>query len=63
MGALDLTTARWRKSSYSSESNTGVEVAVASPAAALRDSKNTDGPVLALPAAALTSLLTSVGGT
>jgi hypothetical protein len=60
MRVLDLSAARWRKSSRSSESNTCVEVAIAGPAAALRDSKHTDGPVLTFPAAALTSLLTTV---
>jgi hypothetical protein len=60
MRALDLSAARWRKSSRSSDSNVCVEVALVGPAAALRDSKNTDGPVLTFPAAALTSLLTTV---
>jgi len=60
MRALDLSGARWRKSSRSSASNTCVEVALAGPAAALRDSKNADGPVLTFPATALTSLLTTV---
>jgi Domain of unknown function (DUF397) len=60
MHALDLSAARWRKSSQSSESNTCVEVAFAGPAAALRDSKHTDGPVLAFPARALTGLLAAI---
>lgn len=60
MRALDLSAARWCKSSRSSDSNTCVEVAFAGPAAALRDSKNTDGPVLTIPATALASLLTTV---
>lgn len=59
MRVLDLSAARWRKSSRSSESNTCVEVALVGPTAALRDSKHT-GPVLAIPATALTSLLITV---
>ena len=60
MRVQELNAARWRKSSQSSESNTCVEVALAGPTAALRDSKHTDGPVLAIPTTALTSLLTAV---
>lgn len=63
MSAVDLTGARWRKSSFSGGEGGGgdscVEVAFAGSAAALRDSKNTAGPVLVLPAAALTALLAS----
>jgi hypothetical protein len=60
MRVLDLSAARWRKSSRSSESNTCVEVAFAGSAAALRDSKHTEGPILTFPATALTSLLATV---
>jgi hypothetical protein len=60
MRALDLSAARWRKSSHSSDSNTCVEVALAGGVAALRDSKSTDGPVLTVPVASLASLLASV---
>jgi hypothetical protein len=60
MHALDLSVARWRKSSRSSDTNTCVEVALAGSAAALRDSKHTDGPVLTFPATALTNLLTTI---
>ena len=45
--------ADWRKSSHSGGTGGGndncVEVAFAGPAVAVRDSKNADGPVLALP--------------
>lgn len=46
----DLRAARWRKSSRSSDQANCVEVALAGPAVAVRDSKNTTGPVLAFPA-------------
>jgi hypothetical protein len=82
MRALDLSTARWRKSSYSDSTNTCVEVAFSNPdwrksthsdasntcvevtfsgpAVGLRDSKNPTGPLLTLPAPALTHLLHTV---
>lgn len=56
MRTLDLGAARWRKSTRSSDTNTCVEVAFAGPVVGLRDSKNTDGPLLALPATAFTAL-------
>lgn len=59
MRALDLSTARWRRSSRS-ESNTRVEVAFAGPAAASRDSENTDGSGLTFPTTALTGLLVAI---
>ncbi|MFC4854683.1 DUF397 domain-containing protein [Actinophytocola glycyrrhizae] len=40
----------WRKSSRSSAQANCVEVAFAGPAVAVRDSKNTDGPILTFPA-------------
>ncbi len=44
---LDLTTARWRKSSRSGgNTDMCVEVAFVDGAIAVRDSKNTKGPVL-----------------
>lgn len=60
MRTLDLSTARWRKSTRSDASNTCVEVAFAGCAVGMRDSKNPTGPVLALPAAALTALTSTL---
>ncbi|MEV0700469.1 DUF397 domain-containing protein [Saccharopolyspora sp. NPDC050389] len=48
--ALNLTAARWRKSSYSSDQANCVEVAFAGPAVGVRDSKDPGGAVLAFPA-------------
>jgi hypothetical protein len=59
MPVPDLRTARWRRSSASSDSNICVEVARAGPLAAFRDSKHT-GPVLTVPAASLAALLTAL---
>lgn len=64
MSAADLFDARWRKSSFSSgggDTNC-VEVAFAGPVAAFRDSKNAAGPVLLIPAAALSALLAATEG-
>ncbi|MDQ3152075.1 MAG: DUF397 domain-containing protein [Actinomycetota bacterium] len=44
--------ATWRRSSWSSNTANCVEVAVAGQAVGIRDSKDPDGPVLVLPAAA-----------
>ncbi|NGO77817.1 DUF397 domain-containing protein [Streptomyces sp. YC504] len=47
----DLTSAQWRKSSYSGDTGGEcVEVADLAPHIAIRDSKAPDGPVLTLPA-------------
>jgi hypothetical protein len=46
--APDLRRAKWRKSSYSANGSTCVEVARNLPGiVAVRDSKNTNGPILA----------------
>jgi uncharacterized protein DUF397 len=46
MHELDLTHARWRKSSYSSANGACVEVADLREAVAVRDSKDPAGPAL-----------------
>ena len=58
---MDLTSATWRKSSYSS-SNGGncVEVTSLIGAVAVRDSKNPDGSTLVLSPAAWRALIASV---
>lgn len=52
---------RWRRSSFSGGEGGGndncVEIALTDGMAAVRDSKNTSGPVLALPVAAVTALV------
>jgi hypothetical protein len=59
MPVPDLSTARWRRSSASSDSNICVEVARVGHLAAFRDSKHT-GPVLTVPTASLTALLATL---
>ena len=60
MSTVDLA---WRKSSFSGGDGGGndncVEVALVGSAAALRDSKNSDGPALVVPAAGWRALLTT----
>jgi hypothetical protein len=47
MTSADLSRAKWRKSSYSSQNGACVEVACNLPGViAVRDSKNPDGPAL-----------------
>jgi len=63
MSTVDLSGARWRKSSFSGgngDNDVCVEVAFAGQATALRDSKNSAGPVLVLPASAWVALLAEV---
>ena len=52
----------WRKSSFSSSQTYCVEVAFAEPTAvALRDSKNQDGPTLAVPVETWHSFVSRLG--
>ena len=52
MHDLDLSRAQWRKSSYSGNNGNCVEVATNLPdLVAIRDSKNSDGSKLLMPAA------------
>ncbi|MGH3857712.1 MAG: DUF397 domain-containing protein [Pseudonocardiaceae bacterium] len=60
MPALDLSGARWRKSSRSTNIANCVEVAVAGPVVALRDSKHPTGGVLAVPAPAWAAFTTAL---
>jgi hypothetical protein len=49
MNAIDLSRAEWRKSSYSSQSGNCVEIATNMPGTvAVRDSKDPQGPILAV---------------
>jgi hypothetical protein len=53
----------WRKSSYSSSGDGDcVEVATCPTTVHIRDSKNTDGPQLTLPAASWASFVAYAGG-
>lgn len=56
--SLDLNTATWRKSTHTQgNGGTCVEVAIAATAVGLRDSKNPEGPVLAVSRPAFASFL------
>ena len=55
-----MSTARWRKSSRSTDQANCVEVAFTGPAIAVRDSKNASGPVLDFPVAGWAGLLSTV---
>jgi Domain of unknown function (DUF397) len=49
---MDMTTASWRKSSYSGDNGGAcVEVGTTGPDVAVRDSNHPDGPVLTFPPA------------
>lgn len=54
---MDLTNAKWRKSSRSSDQANCVEIARLADRTAVRDSKNPDGPVLIVGAAVFTGLV------
>ena len=60
MHASDLSTATWRRSSRSTATANCVEVAVAGSAVGVRDSKDPDGAVLVLPAAAWTHFVAEI---
>jgi hypothetical protein len=62
MREYDLSTTRWRKSSYSDEyGGSCVEVADGVPGVVpVRDSKNPHGPALVFPADAWTAFVTTV---
>jgi hypothetical protein len=60
MRALDLGSARWRKSRRSTDQANCVEVAMTVGTVAVRDSKNPAGSVLAVPAPAWVAFTTAV---
>jgi hypothetical protein len=64
VSTTDLSSALWRKSSRSGNGTNDncVEVAFASPAVAVRDSKNPGGGALVLPASSWTGFLATLGG-
>ena len=57
---MDLSGARWRKSSYSGSESDCVEVAFVGDHVATRDSKNPTGPALVFTRPAWTTFLTAV---
>ncbi|MFJ6723403.1 DUF397 domain-containing protein [Streptomyces sp. NPDC091281] len=60
MEYIDLSRATWRRSSYSSGNGQCVEVAFAHGTVAVRDSKNTSGPSLAVPSSAFDALVQGI---
>ncbi len=60
MFAPDLSTARWRKSSRSTDTSNCVEVAATAQAAAVRDSKHPTGGTLILAPRAWTAFTTAL---
>ncbi len=60
MFAPDLSTARWRKSSRSTDTSNCVEVAATGPAVAVRDSKHPTGGALIVTPRAWTAFTTAI---
>ncbi len=61
MTDVDLTTARWAKSSYSQQGGNCIEVAPGFHAVMpVRDSKDPEGPVLTFPADAFAKFVSAV---
>jgi hypothetical protein len=62
MSTVELSSARWRKSTRSNAGSNGacVEVATLNHHTAIRDSKNPTGPTLIIPTQAWTQLLTTI---
>jgi Domain of unknown function (DUF397) len=60
---MDLTRAAWRKSSYSTQNGSCVEVANHAGAVAVRDSKNPHGPALIVSRDEWASFITRVRAT
>jgi Domain of unknown function (DUF397) len=60
MPTLDLSGARWRKSSRSTNVSNCVEVAITAAAVAVRDSKNPTGGALFIPPLTWTAFTTAL---